>query len=404
MVQLDGGSTLIIQPTPTTITKSSFLRQSKSTANKSYKKRSTSNKSASASDATTKRGKLFSLLFCFTFKKKKDRSPSSTLSEKEKPRRTSSSTSATVDSIVNEQLLHHQRKQHTNEKQQQQQTTFEVAKETIPLPPTLIEKERIGDEEFNKRTLKEEEVDISLPQQINIENEKTAQQELVEVDQQVPVVLTHIEQEVEQEEDATIDEFDSHVNHLLEPLGKEHQGRKCLVLDLDETLIHSSFKTVAEADFIVPVEIDGNYHNVFVLKRPGVDAFMKRMGELYEIVIFTASLSKYADPVLDQFDLHKVIHHRLFREACHPYNGSYIKDLSRLGRDLRHVIILDNTPASYSFHPCNAVPVSTWFNDQHDSELIDLIPFLEDLSKVDNVVEVLNISLLDDYNMHEDVY
>ncbi|KAI9483471.1 MAG: NLI interacting factor [Benjaminiella poitrasii] len=201
------------------------------------------------------------------------------------------------------------------------------------------------------------------------------------------------EEEEKEEEEETIDDFDSNFTYLLEPIEKEHRGRKCLVLDLDETLIHSSFKSVAEADFVVPVEIDGYYHNVFVLKRPGVDTFMKRMGELYEIVIFTASLSKYADPVLDKFDLHKVIHHRLFREACHPYKGTYIKDLSRLGRDLKHVIILDNTPASYSFHPSNAVPVSTWFNDQHDSELIDLIPFLEDLSKVDDVVEVLNIHI-----------
>lgn len=46
------------------------------------------------------------------------------------------------------------------------------------------------------------------------------------------------------------------------------------------------------ADFIIPVEIDGHVHNVYVLKRPFVDEFMKRMGELYEVVIFTASLSK----------------------------------------------------------------------------------------------------------------
>ncbi|KAI8068135.1 HAD-like domain-containing protein [Gilbertella persicaria] len=197
-------------------------------------------------------------------------------------------------------------------------------------------------------------------------------------------------EQVTKSEEATLD--DSNVTFLLNPIEKEHRGRKCLVLDLDETLIHSSFKTVAEADFIVPVEIDGHYHNVFVLKRPGVDDFMRKMGELYEIVIFTASLSKYADPVLDKFDLHHVIHHRLFRESCHPYKGTFIKDLSRLGRDLKHVIILDNTPTSYSFHPSNAVPVSTWFNDQHDSELIDLIPFLQDLSKVDDVVEVLNTS------------
>ena len=47
-----------------------------------------------------------------------------------------------------------------------------------------------------------------------------------------------------------------------------------------------------DADFVVPIEIDGQPHNVFVLKRPGVDTFMKRMGEIYEVVVFTASLSK----------------------------------------------------------------------------------------------------------------
>lgn len=40
------------------------------------------------------------------------------------------------------------------------------------------------------------------------------------------------------------------------------------------------------------MEIDNQYHNVYVLKRPGVDEFMRRMGQVYEIVVFTASLSK----------------------------------------------------------------------------------------------------------------
>lgn len=49
---------------------------------------------------------------------------------------------------------------------------------------------------------------------------------------------------------------------------------------------------VPSPDFIVPVEIEYNWHNFYVLKRPGVDSFLKRMGELYEVVVFTASLSK----------------------------------------------------------------------------------------------------------------
>ncbi|KAI9025008.1 HAD-like domain-containing protein [Phycomyces nitens] len=177
---------------------------------------------------------------------------------------------------------------------------------------------------------------------------------------------------------------------LLDPIAPKDKGRKCLVLDLDETLVHSAFKVVPQPDFIVPVEIDHQVHDVYVLKRPGVDAFMKRMGEIYEIVVFTASLSKYADPVLDIFDRHNVVQHRLFRESCFNYKGNYVKDLSQLGRDLSKVIILDNSPASYIFHTANAVPVSSWFNDPHDSELFDLIPFLEDLATVDDVTDILD--------------
>ncbi|ORY33459.1 HAD-like domain-containing protein [Naematelia encephala] len=180
---------------------------------------------------------------------------------------------------------------------------------------------------------------------------------------------------------------------LLPVLDKQHQGRKCLVLDLDETLLHSSFKMLPSADYIVPVEIESQTHNVYVIKRPGVDHFLKEMGNLYEIVVFTASLSKYADPVLDMLDVHHVVRHRLFRESCYNHKGNYVKDLSQLGRDMETCIIIDNSPASYIFHPNNAVPVSTWFNDPHDTELTDLCPFLTDLATVEDIRGVLDGSL-----------
>jgi len=177
---------------------------------------------------------------------------------------------------------------------------------------------------------------------------------------------------------------------LLPPISPQHAGRKCLVLDLDETLVHSSFKQISHADYVVPVEIEYQWHNVYVIKRPGVDNFLKKMGEIYEVVVFTASLSKYADPVLDKLDIHQVVSHRLFRESCYNHGGNYVKDLSQLGRPIADTIILDNSPASYIFHPNNAVPVSSWFNDPHDTELTDLVPFLDDLSKVDDVRGILD--------------
>ncbi|KAI0355592.1 NIF-domain-containing protein [Trametes cingulata] len=177
---------------------------------------------------------------------------------------------------------------------------------------------------------------------------------------------------------------------LLPPVSPKHAGRKCLVLDLDETLVHSSFKAISQADYVVPVEIEYHWHNVYVIKRPGVDNFLKKMGEIYEVVVFTASLSKYADPVLDKLDIHRVVSHRLFRESCYNHRGNYVKDLSQLGRPIADTIIIDNSPASYIFHPNNAVPVSSWFNDPHDTELTDLCPFLADLGQVDDVRGVLD--------------
>ncbi|KAG0707364.1 NIF-domain-containing protein [Suillus ampliporus] len=183
---------------------------------------------------------------------------------------------------------------------------------------------------------------------------------------------------------------DGELRPLLPPIAPHHVGRKCLVLDLDETLVHSSFKSIQHADYVVPVEIEYHWHNVYVIKRPGVDNFLKKMGEIYEVVVFTASLSKYADPVLDKLDIHQVVSHRLFRESCYNHKGNYVKDLSQLGRPIADTIILDNSPASYIFHPNNAVPVSSWFNDPHDTELTDLCPFLADLGEVRDVRGVLD--------------
>lgn len=177
---------------------------------------------------------------------------------------------------------------------------------------------------------------------------------------------------------------------LLPSILPQHTGRKCLVLDLDETLVHSSFKMIPQADYVIPVLIEHQLHNVYVVKRPGVDQFLEKMGELYEVVVFTASLSMYADPVLDKLDVHKAVTHRLFREHCYNHKGVYVKDLSQLGRPIETVLILDNSPASYIFHPNNAVPVSSWFSDPHDTELTDMCPFLDDLRVVDDVRGILD--------------
>lgn len=192
--------------------------------------------------------------------------------------------------------------------------------------------------------------------------------------------------EDEEEELHTSNASSPELFYLLPPLEERDVNKKCMVIDLDETLVHSSFKPVQNADFIVPVEIDGTVHQVYVLKRPYVDEFLKRMGELFECILFTASLAKYADPVADLLDITGCFRTRLFRESCVFYKGNYVKDLSKLGRDLDNTCIVDNSPASYIFHPQNAIPCMSWFDDQDDTELRDILPFMESLAKIDNCV------------------
>jgi len=176
--------------------------------------------------------------------------------------------------------------------------------------------------------------------------------------------------------------------YLLPTLRPEHTGMKCLVLDLDETLVHSSFKPIPDPDFTVDIELEGVIHRVYVLKRPGVDHFLREVGKKFEIVVFTASLAKYADPLLDVLD-DRVVQYRLFREACVQHYGNYVKDLRQLGRPLEHSIIVDNSPFSYMFQPENAIPIATWFHDKNDRQLYDLLPFLDSLVPEPNVVPIL---------------
>ncbi|KAG5180302.1 HAD-like domain-containing protein [Tribonema minus] len=187
---------------------------------------------------------------------------------------------------------------------------------------------------------------------------------------------------------------------------KRFVGRKLLVLDLDETLVHSSFKPVPKSDYILDIMVDdtpyklgmrgsrrdraraaethGRVGCVFVLKRPGVDEFLERVSKDYEVIIFTASLPQYANPLLDRLDPKGLITARLFREHCtfhegyfvkhctfHEgyfvkhctfHEGYFVKDLTLLrnNTNLSDTIIVDNSPMAYMFQPDNAIDCTSW--------------------------------------------
>lgn len=134
-----------------------------------------------------------------------------------------------------------------------------------------------------------------------------------------------------------------------------------LVLDLDETLVHY---------------VDSSPGDSKVLIRPGCESFLERMSSEYEVVVFTAAQQDYADWVINQLDQGKWISGRLYRQHTVATGNFFLKDLSKLGRDLSKVLIVDNVAENFSLQPENGIVIRSWYDDESDEALHQLEPLL----------------------------
>ena len=155
-----------------------------------------------------------------------------------------------------------------------------------------------------------------------------------------------------------------------------------LVLDLDETLVH--YTTDNES--------------AYIQIRPGTEEFLVDLSKYYEIVIFTAALKKYADLVINSIDPNRVISYRLYRQHTISIGNSNVKDLSKLGRDLRHVIIVDNCLENFALQSRNGLKIIDFEGNEFDDELDylkeDLIKLVKmKINDVRDYLENIQISM-----------
>ena len=136
-----------------------------------------------------------------------------------------------------------------------------------------------------------------------------------------------------------------------------------LILDLDETLVHY-------------IEEE---NRAYVQVRPYADYFLNEMAKYFELIIFTAAAEDYADIVLNELDKNKVINYKLYRKHTEQINGVFIKDLSKLGRDLSKILIVDNNKDNFSLQQENGLHICSFVGDQNDDELYHLS---QDLMKI----------------------
>ena len=155
------------------------------------------------------------------------------------------------------------------------------------------------------------------------------------------------------------------VNIPVPYLGNKSNKTYTLVLDLDETLIH--FKANPNNEESGTIRI-----------RPYLHQFLDSIKKYYELVVFTAATQEYADPIINALEQNKkYFDYRLYRIHTIIIDNDFVKDLSKLGRDLSRIIIVDNMEQNYKLQKNNGITIRPfWGKDNEDSALFDLLEIL----------------------------
>lgn len=166
--------------------------------------------------------------------------------------------------------------------------------------------------------------------------------------------------------------------------------KKILVLDIDGTLVTSSFNKTKNADFFFEYDEYGVTSTVGVRKRPGVDAFLARSTELFDVYFFTAAMIDYAKPIINKL-LPNYPGKILDRLDCTLHGGKLGKDLRKVSKDMASVILVDDNKSSFTPQPLNGILVSSWDGSTSDDELLtQVLPLLEECAIAVDVRKVIS--------------
>ena len=143
-----------------------------------------------------------------------------------------------------------------------------------------------------------------------------------------------------------------------------------LILDLGETLVHFKVNPENEGEGILKV-------------RPWVTEFLNEMVKFYEIIIFTGATQDYANLLIDAIDENKnYFDYRLYRQHMIILDNEFVKDLTRIGRPLDKVVIVDNMPQNFRLQKENGINIkSFWGEDIYDTALINLTTILTKIAQ-----------------------
>ena len=170
-------------------------------------------------------------------------------------------------------------------------------------------------------------------------------------------------------------------------------GKKRLaIFDLDETLIHCELKDIDSAQKKIKIKMSASLEKTIGLNiRPNFEKSILKIKEKYHVIMFTASLQKYADAVMDEIDpTGSLFEYRLYRNNCTQIKVDnqiyYIKDLRVLKNiSLDDIVIIDNSVLSFAFHLDNGIPILPYYRGDDEIEMKSLVKLLDNLADVPQI-------------------
>ena len=176
--------------------------------------------------------------------------------------------------------------------------------------------------------------------------------------------------------------------------GNNNHKKFTLLLDMDETLIHSEeYRQGAPYDMSIELMAPtGRAERIGVYIRPYCLEFLRRMSQKFELGIFTAGKQQYADKIIEKLDPnHVLLPIRLYRHNCSNANGNFIKDFRVIANRRREdIMLVDNLIYSFAADLGNGIPIRPYLMGKDDFELEYLADLLEMLQPQDSVSEFLD--------------
>eukprot|EP00347_Sterkiella_histriomuscorum_P014439 403360857 len=176
------------------------------------------------------------------------------------------------------------------------------------------------------------------------------------------------------------------------PAFDDPKKRKTLIFDMDETLIHCVDDIENEnPDVIIPIHFDDEDEPVEagINIRPYLYECITEARKHFQVGVFTASHKTYANAILDYIDPeNNLFDFRFYRDSCvYTREGYYVKDLRIFrNRDLKDLVIVDNSIYAFAFHIDNGVPIISYYNNKtQDEELQHMIYYIQCLAEVEDV-------------------